>query len=414
MRILSINKYYAMIGGADREMFNLEKVLSNHGHEVAAFAVEIPENRDTQFRADFPQGRDWSRAENESLLGKAKAFVKIIYNKRAKNHLRRVIEKFEPDIAHVHNLHFDLSPSVLDALHEAGVPVVMSLHDSRLFCPNAYFFTKGEQCAKCLYHRYYHAAVNACIKGSYAGSLAVAVSHYINHWRGVWNKRVDRYISPTRVIRDLAIGAGIPSDRIDVFTYPVSLDRKPSWTAGNYLLYCGNHVIPKGVDTLIDAIGLLPGPLPVKICGRGPETARMKHAVEERGLTNVEFLGFVSDDDLASLLVGCRAVVLPSLGFDNSNALVREANAAGKPVLGSDSGGIPETVVDGVTGLIFRKGDAAGLALLMQRIMAEEELALTLGRQARAHVEFHCSEVIYYKNIMACYSKVLGRAPKAG
>lgn len=406
LKVISVNKYYTMHGGADREMFNLERVLLSHGHEVAPFCVDVPGNMATTYGKYFPSSYEWSESASFTLAQNVKGFLKIVYNFEAKKKLARLVADFGPDIAHIHNIHYDVSPSVIDTLKGLGVPVVMHLHDSRLFCPNGVMFTEHQYCNRCLYHKYYHAALHRCLNHSLKGSIAASVAFYVHRWLRVWTEKVDRYIVPTKIVREMAIESGIDSRKIDLYTYPAPLDSvQPSWVYENYILFFGYHAEQKGIYCLLEAMAQLKSNVKLKICGKGPETGRIKEFVSEKGLENVEIIGFVSDESLHELLSRCLFVVLPSIGFENSNALIREANSAGKAVLGSDRGGIPELIIDGQTGLIYESSNVSELSRKIDELVSDVEGTIRLGRNARALVERECDEQVYYRNILDTYEK---------
>jgi glycosyltransferase involved in cell wall biosynthesis len=404
MKILSINKYYALRGGADREMFNLERMLVHHGHVVAPFGIDLPETLPTPYRKYFIQARNWNERSKFSLKQQIEGFINIIYNFEAKQKVTSLICDFKPDVAHIHNIHYDISPSVIDSLRSLKIPVVMHLHDSRIFCPNGYMFTQHHYCERCLFHKYYHAALHNCLKNDWKGSLAASVANYVHRWMKVWTRKVDRYIVPTEIVRDLAVRAGIDAGKIDVYTYPAPLDSiKPSLTYENFILFFGYHVEQKGIFNLIEAMTHIKTNIRLKMCGKGPETPRLEKMIREKGLTNIELLGFIPDEELFELLSRCLFVVLPSIGFENSNALIREANSAGKAVLGSRRGGIPELIVDGETGRIFNSTNVLELAAIIDQLAEDREGTIRLGKNGRALVEKKCTEQLYYQNIMKTY-----------
>jgi len=176
MKILLINKFFYKKGGADVYFLNLGRLLEQAGHEVAYFSMRHPNNLKTEWskyfvsRVDFTERQGWTRE-----LGKAGRFF---YSFEAKRNLKKLLQDFEPDVVHLHNIYHQLSSSVLDVLKNHSARKVMTLHDYKLICPNYKLFTQGALCERCYRKKYYKAVLHKCLQNSALASLLAAVEMY--------------------------------------------------------------------------------------------------------------------------------------------------------------------------------------------------------------------------------------------
>ncbi len=149
---------------------------------------------------------------------------------------------------------------------------------------------------------------------------------------------------------------------------PARRDPASRWPTTNYFLVVSRLFAYKNVDLVVEACNRQK--LPLKVAGAGAEGERLKHLA---GPT-VELLGFVSPEKLAELYAGCQALIVPTEDEDLGMTVI-EANAYGKPVLALRSGGLRETVVEGVTGDFFEKPTVESLAGKLGGFKAEKYLA---------------------------------------
>lgn len=403
-----INKYPSLEGGADREMFNLANLLKKNGHEITIFAADINTKLNPEYQYSLFQTLNWKRIDEFSLTDKLKGFINIVYNKYSKKCLENLLKDYRPDIVHLHNIHFDVSTSVIDALYDAKIPTVMHLHDARLFCPNGFLFTKGRYCNKCFYHKYYNAFIYKCVKNNLAGSLAVSISFYYSFIKKLYHK-IDRFIIPTEIVKKFAIESGIPSEKISVIDYPAPLnDWVPSEHYEDYFLFFGQHLPSKGLLNLIKAMRQLPTSIRLLVTGKGILTEEAESLA--KGLGNIIFKGFVPDDELKNLIANSLFTVLPSIGFENSNCTIRESNCLGKAVLGSRIGGIPELIIDGETGVLFDPNNLDELTQKIESMFCQRERTIAMGKAARKYLEKNNAPNDYFLKILSIYKELINRS----
>ena len=401
--VLLCNKYFTVRGGADRVFFDTLTLLEKRGHRVIPFSVQTPDARPTPYARHFAANPRWAATRASGVAERLAAFGQGVYNHEVAEAVRRVIREERPDIVHVHNLHYELTPAVLRAAHRAGLPVVMTIHDVRVLCPNGYMFTHGAICERCLGGRYYHAVFQRCIRDSIQGSLLGAASAYFAGLIGIWERDVDLYLIPGRFHLNKYVAAGFdPKKLVHLPNFVDASLYQPAHEPGQYLLYLGYVVRQKGILTLIDAMRQRPM-VPLRIVGTGPGLDEARQRVAHHGLADVHFDGFKSGDDLWEAIRGAIAVVIPSECYENAPMAILESYALGKPVIGARSGGIPEAIVDGETGYLFDPGNVDQLADRLRAISGAPNHAHAMGQRGRALVEAKYSPEAHYQQLIAAY-----------
>jgi glycosyltransferase involved in cell wall biosynthesis len=405
MKVLAANKYYFVKGGAERYFFELADILEAHGHEVVPFAMEHERNRSTPCSSYFASFEPFD--ESQGLAARARAAARILYSSEARAKIEKLVDDTRPDVAHLHNIAHQLSPSILYGLKSRGVPVVQTLHDFKLVCPNYSMFVGGHTCERCETWRYYNAVLQRCMRGSVTSSALVAIEAYLHRALGSYARNVDVFVAPSRQLKDRMVAHGVDESKIVHLPYSIALDKyEPSYGGGDYGVYVGRLSAGKGLKTLIRALGMA-REVKLRIVGSGPLEQSLKGTVEDRGLSNAEFLGYREGEDLRSVVAGALFVVVPSECYENSPLTVYEAFAQGKPVVGSRIGGIPELVSEGESGLVFEAGNAEDLAEKMSRLWEDREGAIEMGRAARTRVETQYGPAAHYEKIMAIYERAM-------
>jgi glycosyltransferase involved in cell wall biosynthesis len=156
------------------------------------------------------------------------------------------------------------------------------------------------------------------------------------------------------------------------------------------------------VDILLRAARLQPK-LEVRIVGDGPDQDELEK--EFAAVAGVRFLGRLHGRELDEAYAKARAVVLPSLWYENHPLIVLEAYAHGKPVIASRLGALQEVVRDNETGLLFRPGDERELVSALERLIRDPDLGSRLGREGRQWLEKDNSPDLHYRRIMSAYDE---------
>jgi glycosyltransferase involved in cell wall biosynthesis len=385
MKILMANNYHYLRGGSERVMFEEVAALADLGHEVATFSVPSP--------GDLPSPRAFRGPEipdagGSSLLGKVTRFARLIANPEVRASFLRALDEFRPDVVHFHNIYGRLTPVVAEATRDRRIPSVLTAHDYKLICPSYLRLDEGIPCSACSYGHYGPAFRRRCHKGSRLYSALYGLESIVNVRRGRYDG-VFAFLCPSQFMLESLATKGVPRERLrllrNCFASP---PRDPEPEATGYVLYAGRLSPEKGVTCLLRAVAKLE--VPLLLAGDGPDAAKLRQWVADRGLTSrIRFLGHRKPDELRRLMKGALFTVVPSECLENAPMAILEAFALGKLVVGADIGGIPELVRPGVTGVLFPPGDAARLRDAMRELLASPAKQAAMGQNARALVQEH-------------------------
>ncbi len=417
MRIVLANRYLYPRGGDATYTLSLARLLRERGHEVICFGQDAPEN-DPALAApiladpiDFP-----SLLRSGGLRSAVAVLARTIYSRHVKGRFAQLLDRARPDIVHLQNIHHHLSPSVIDAAAERRIPVVWTLHDFSVICPNGNLFSKGRPCEECRPARFHRMVVNRCKRGSLPASLMAAAESAVHRAIRVFD-RVTIFIAPSRFLMAKLREFDFHPDRVahlDNFV-PKGPGNERARASGapdpdalhdDYLLFAGRLIRDKGIATLLEAAGRW-GVIPLVIAGDGPLREDVLEASDR--LPNVRYVGPLDADHLRELQAGALAVVVPSVCYENQPYAVLEAFAAGTPIIGTALGGIPELVGEEERGLLFRPGDPDGLKRAARRLVEDRALVGRLGAAARVFARERLTPRRHYAGLMDLYGKALGR-----
>lgn len=402
------NSFYYLRGGAERVFLELSRLLSEHGHQVIPFSMHHESNLASEYSDYFASYVDYPSllGKSSGLKSKLQIAERVIYSREAQEKIARLIDDTRPDIAHVHGIAAEISPSILPTIKKAGVPIVQTLHDYRLICPNTSFVSQGEVCERCKTHRYYEVVRRRCKRGSLAASALAGIEITVHKLLRLYEGNVDTFIAPSQFLKDKLREFGI---RNPIVQLPNFLDTdlfSPGQKSGDYALYYGRLVDIKGVNTLLKAVSNDPQ-VKLVVAGRGEAEADMKRYISENELENVTMLGHVDTDALIPLIQDAQFTVVPSEWYENYSMTVIESLACGTPVIGARIGGIPEQVIDGQNGLLFESGNVNELAEKMQLLNANQAMREAMGHDGRQQVLQINSPDRHYQEIMKVYEALL-------
>jgi len=390
VRVLLIHNHYQQPGGEDVVFAAEADLLRAAGHHVSTYTRSNDEVRalGAWGRLALPARWIWARDSVQAL--------------------RQIIAREKPDVAHFHNTHFMISPAAYYACRAAGVPVVQTLHNYRLLCPNALFLRGGAVCELCLGRTPpWPGVVYGCYRASRLQTAGVAAMLTFHRWRHTWQEQVDGYIALTDFARQKFIQGGLPAEKIAV--KPNFLP-DPGEGQGRepFALFAGRLSAEKGLDVLAAAWEGLD--VPLKIAGDGPLRASLERQTAITCPAIVTLLGQQPHAAVLSLLRQARFLVVPSTYYESLPTTVLEAFACGTPVIAARLGALAEVVADGRTGLHFTPGDAADLAAKVAWAWAHPEEMAALGRNARAEYEARYTPERNYELLMAIYRAAIERA----
>jgi glycosyltransferase involved in cell wall biosynthesis len=350
--------------------------------------------------------RDSTEISN-TLLGNLRAFSSGIYSWKSKNALRRYIKEFNPDIVHIHNVYPLISPSILRECRRLGVPVVMTVHNYRLICPNGFFLTKGQICERCSGGREFWCVLENC-ENNLLKSFGYALRNYVARKKRLFLDNVTIYICLTKFQQTRLVHEGFPADRIVVIPHMIEpTEFNYSKNSGEYVGYVGRISPEKGISTLIDAARICKD-IQFKAAGSFEQHPELRAMAPQ----NFEFCGCLKNSFLDKFYMNSRFVVVSSIWYEVFGLVVLEAMIRDKAVICSKIGGLLELVDDGVTGLLFEPGNAEDLAEKIRYLWDKPELCQKMGRAGRNKAMQLYSPEKYYKSSMAVYEKAIEMTSK--
>jgi glycosyltransferase involved in cell wall biosynthesis len=362
MRILQINQCHYKRGGADIVYLNTIALLKSMGHEVACFSTQNERNEDSPFNNNFLPSIN---IRNQNFSRKITSILPYIYNKEAYKRLKRLIHDFKPEVAHVHLFYATLSVSVLDALKDCNIPVLLTVHDYRLLCPVSAFLDKNyNPCEKCATLCSIACITKRCSNGKLGQSTIVALeSLYWKNFNSPFSK-IDLFHFVSKFCRDkhLEYHPEIRDKNFVMYNFSGFQKSQLEISSAKYFLYYGRLSPEKGIITLINAWKTLPKNIQLKIVGGGILFNDIKDEIISNRLENIELLGYKSGIELESIIKNSSFVIVPSEWYENNPMTIIESYNLGIPVIGSNMGGIPEIIINDKTGFIFKSKDQVQLS----------------------------------------------------
>ncbi|MFQ5681337.1 MAG: glycosyltransferase family 4 protein [Candidatus Omnitrophota bacterium] len=406
MRILLVNKFLCPKGGDAVSAVDTGRLLRARGHKVVFWGMAHPQNPSYPQEEYFVPYVDLNG--KIPLLGRLNTAVNVLYSFPARANLGRLLKVRRPDIAHLHNIYHQISPSILHSLKKRRIPVVMTLHDYKLACASYSLLDKGRPCQACCGGRYYRCFLRGCVKGSRLKSLLNTIEMYLHHRLLRIYELVDVFIAPSRFLKAKLQEMGFKGRIVYLPNFLNLEEFGPRFEAeDNSIVYFGRLSQEKGLETLLSALRGLR--LDLKIIGEGPLKERLQARARQEGLSNVAFLGHKSGEALREEIGKARFVVLPSECYENNPRSLIEAFALGKPAVAARIGGIPELVRDNETGLTFAAGDIKDLRLKIGHLTANPDKIREMGKNARAFVEQELNAQRHYAQLLKIYDLARSR-----
>lgn len=387
MKVLNVHNNHEFHGGMEVLFTSISKLLRERGHDV----IDLSRNN----------------SELKSLWSKIGAFGTAIYSPSTYREVAALLKQHGPAVAHVWNLYPQFSTSALDAMYDAGLPVLMHVQDYKLTCPAGQHLRHGAICEKCIGGKEYNIVLHRC-RGGRAMSTAYALRNAWARLSGRLQRAVSLYVCPTQFVANLIIRGGYPAERVRVVPNFCDLpDVPPREHAGQYIGYIGRISPEKGVDVLIEAARRTG--LPTKIAG---DPRQMMHLVEGAP-DNVQFVGGLKREQIPAFLDDVRALVVPSVWYEAFGIVCVEALSRGIPVIAADAGGLSEVIQHNETGLLVPMADPVALGDAMQRLWDDVNLTQRLGRRGYEVARQRYTVEAFYRGITALWSEVTAPRPAA-
>jgi glycosyltransferase involved in cell wall biosynthesis len=415
MKILLANKFYYLKGGTERHFFDLKKLLEQKGHKVISFAMQDDKNFGSPYTKYFvsPINLEKSSFSLEGL----KAAGRIIYSLEAKANMEKLIKEEKPDIAHLHNIYHQISPSILTPLKKAGIPVVITVHDFKLMCPNYIFYTEGKVCERCKKYKFYNCVLHKCVKNSYLASKVNMLEMYYHNFLKIYKNNIDLYLCPSQFVKDKLVEFGFNKDKIEVLPHFIAQletnsfslnNNEQHFSSDNYILYFGRLSKEKGIKTLLEAIDKIKNKdIKLKLAGTGPKEEELKEYVKKKGLQEkIEFLGFLDGKRLSDTISRSLFSVIPSVFYETFGLSLLESYNYNKSAIAANIGALPELIKEGETGLLFESGNSDDLAEKIDNMLRNREKMENMGKSGKEFIKKFNQED-YYKKLEEIYKKLI-------
>ena len=388
MKLLLCHNHYQQPGGEDQVFADERWLLESAGHEVVTYVVH-----------------------NDALRGMSrwKAACKTLWNPDSYREVRDLIRRERPELVHCHNTFPLISPSVYAAARAERVPVVQTLHNYRLLCPNGLLLRDGKPCEDCLGRWLaWPGVLHACYRQDRLASGVVAAMLGLHRGLRTFSRGVERYIAISDFARRKFIQGGLPAEKLVTKPNFVRTDPGIGAGRGGYAVFVGRLDPGKGVLTLLAAWRRLNGRFPLKILGDGSVAAAVRAAAELD--PRIEYLGHCPMAEVLSLVGEAVCLIVPSLWYEAClPKTILEAYAKGTPVVASRVGAMQAMIDDGREGLLFAPGNAEDLASKVEGFFTADTAAMR--QAARQQYERHYTARDNYRALMDIYGQVLPGRP---
>lgn len=394
MKILIVNKFLYPNGGSETYIFKIGEYLKSIGHEVQYFGMEHEGRCVGNSAEQYTEDMDF---HNASIKDKLTYPIKTIYSGDAKRKMRIVLDNFNPDVVHLNNFNYQLTPSIIYAVKEyekasgKRVRIIYTAHDYQLVCPNHMMYNANEEiCEKCVDGNYMNCAKKRCIHSSAAKSIIGALEGYFWKAKKVYSF-IDTVICPTHFMKTKIDTNPVLAGKTVVLHNFIDSIPKKDTKKENYVLYFGRFSKEKGIDTMISAKGIN------FICaGSGPLEDKINEC------SHIENAGFKSGEALEMLIRKAKCSVYPSIWYENCPFSVMESIMYGTPVVGADIGGIPELIKDGETGFLFESGNTDAFEKAINKIIGDDSTAERMSKNC-LETDFYTTEK-YCEKLISIYS----------
>ena len=392
MKILMVNKFLYPRGGCETYMLKLSEELKAKGHEIEFFGMYDEKNTVGNRENLYTTNMDFHST------GIARFFYpfKIIYSFEAYKKIGKVLDSFKPDIVHMNNINFQLTPSIIYAIKKHNIPLVQTVHDYQMICPNhlLYSLKEAKPCERCVNGSKLNCLKYSCIHSSKAKSLIGAIEAKLYSLLKTY-KKVDLFVCPSKFLAEKLLSA----DSLyagKTFTIHNFIEKRPipekADTKAPYVAFASRLSIEKGVDILSKAAKLLPD-IPFIVAGNGPDDECLKN------IPNVTMKGFLTGDELTSLIANAKVMILPSVWYENCPLNILETHSFGVPVITMNSGGMAELVEDGKTGLLINEPTPEAVAQAIKKCFTDDEFYSILKQNSERRKE-EIMEVGKYADIL--------------
>lgn len=381
MKILMINKFLHLNGGSETYIYKLGEYFKENGHDVEYFGMDHEGRCMGNNVQAYTSDMDF---HGGSKLSKLTYPIKTVYSSEARKKLRLVLDDFDPDVCHLNNFTYQLTPSIILEIEKwkkqtgKKCKIVFTAHDYNLICPNHLLHNPNihENCEKCLGGHFINCVQGRCIHGSLAKSLIGTAEGYFWKANGAY-RFIDTLICCSDFMKKMMDTNPIFAGKTVSMHNFIDKPEEKTAEKKDYILYFGRFAPEKGIGTLLKVCRELED-IPFVFAGSGP----MENEINS--LENAENVGFQTGEALNDLIRQARFSVYTSEWYENCPFSVMESQILGTPVLGAKIGGIPELIEDGETGELFESANAEDLK--------EKIISMWSDREKTARYSANCQK----------------------
>tara|TARA_B100000780_G_C21117067_1_gene452060 strand:+ start:1263 stop:2486 length:1224 start_codon:yes stop_codon:yes gene_type:complete len=406
MRILLINNFHYRRGGADVVYLNTYQLLKDKGHDVVCFSSENDNNIEDGSNSYFVKELNFF---NITTFQKLMRFFSFMYSNRSRKRLKKLLNQHDFDLAHVHTYKGQFTSSVLRELKISNIPVAFTAHDYGLMDPhNALLNGNFEISENTIYKSPFYAVIEKSNRNSYLYSFLSYFEYCFGNFLFSYDKDFKKIICVSK----FSFEKHNECDRFDfnlVHLYnffPKLNETNFSTKKGNYFLFFGRLSKEKGFSTLLDSWKKANTTDELWIVGS--TEASLNHEIEIENVKNVKFLGHKKGKELFSIVRNCSFVIVPSEWYENNPLTIIEAFSFGKPVIGSEIGGIPELIKNEETGFTFEMKNTLQLTNLIEKSSKmSEDCYKLMSNNARKFADLNFSPNVHYLKLNNIYKEML-------
>jgi len=418
-KIVVANRRYFKSYGPERYMLNIMSLLQSDGFEAIPFTVKRKQNIPSEYEQYFvkPMYDENTVFFNESRTGimqKIRIFSNCVYSFEAKKQMESLIKNKNVDLVYLLGIANDISPSVISACKKAGIPVIMRLSDFNLICGNYHFLRENKLCDSCVKEGNIQCIKHKCVKNKFLPSFTRTFAMTIHNLIKIYDY-VDAFICPCSFMKKSMIDAGYPEEKLyQINTFVDPDEYKPSYENDGYILYFSRLSHEKGVEYLLKAKKLIKSKMPIYLVGDSNDPVyfqSLKDYISSENLKDIHFIGFKAGDELKDYIRRSKFVVIPSICPDNSPITGLEAMACGKPIIGSDIGGITDQITED-TGYLVKPADPADLAKKIEILWNDDQKIIQMGKNARLRIEQHFSPSQHFEKLNNIFINCINKSDK--
>lgn len=398
MKILLVNKFYYLKGGAEKYLFALEKLLLKNGHEVRVFACRSPKNLDHPDKNFFVGYDDldalpWAKKISE--------LPKIFYRPATIKKLDLMLTNWRPDLVHLNNINYQIGTHIIDYFAKKKIPQIMTLHDYQLISPNDTLYNPRHNCAQAAFDKkFYQCLKYKCYQNSFPKTLLAVLESYYNHKRKIYQK-INAFICPSKYLAEKFRQCGFAEKKINYLPNFLETAGKPaaiSIKRDGFYLYAGRLTAEKGVRELVEFFQANPER---RLCLAGEGNLLAPK------IKNIVWLGKLTSPELSAVLGQAKALIFPSKWPENCPYIILEALAAGLPIIAKDVGGLNELVVNNYNGLLFN--DFIELKNILEKFESDSKLQEYLSQNSYKE-SFKYGGELYYNKLIKLYLSLVNQS----